>query len=519
MAMQMLLKSALRQQSANLRPVACGGLAHRSFASGVPAPLHEDDAPKNNAEAFGELASNNTWTKKLTQHLKDVDPELAGHLQNEKKRQWTGLELIPSENFTSQRVLDAQSSVMGNKYSEGYPGARYYGGNEHIDEVERLCQKRALEVFRLDPEIWGCNVQAHSGTPANFAVYSALLDTHDRLMGLDLPHGGHLSHGFQTPTKKISLVSRYFETMPYKLDESTGLVDMDQLATSASLFRPKLIIAGTSAYARVLDYKRFREIADSVGAYLHADMAHIAGLVAAGEHPSPFDYADVVTTTTHKTLQGPRGAIIFYKKELGDSINQALFPGLQGGPHNHTIAALAAALKFAQSDDFKSYQKQVLANTQALADEFLKLGHTLVSGGTDNHLLLLDLRPKGVTGAAAERVLEMCHIAVNKNTVPGDKSALVPNGLRMGAPALTARGFTEEDFREVARLVDACVGVTKEVRETAESKKLKDFKKNLGADYESAAKKWPKLEPIRDRVEKLAQKRPTIGFDFAELEK
>ena len=323
--------------------------------------------------------------------------------------------------------------------------------------AETLCQKRALEAFRLDPEKWGVNVQSLSGSPSNFQVYTGLLKPHDRIMGLDLPHGGHLSHGFQTDSKKISAVSIFFESMPYRLDESTGLIDYDACQTLATAYRPKLLIAGASAYSRLYDYKRMREIADSTGAFLLSDMAHISGLVAADMIPSPFEYSDVVTTTTHKSLRGPRGAMIFYRKgqkgvdkkgnaimyDLEDKINFSVFPGLQGGPHNHTIAGLAVALKQAASPDFAAYQTQVMRNMHAMSERLKSHGIELVSGGTDNHLVLADLRPLGVDGSRVERVLELAHIACNKNTVPGDKSAMVPGGLRLGTPALTTRGFVE----------------------------------------------------------------------------
>ncbi|KAI9676487.1 MAG: glycine hydroxymethyltransferase shm1 [Caeruleum heppii] len=417
----------------------------------------------------------------------------------EKRRQKHFINLIPSENFTSQAVLDALGSVMQNKYSEGYPGARYYGGNEFIDEAERLCQQRALKTFGLKEEEWGVNVQALSGSPANLYVYSALLNTHDRLMGLDLPHGGHLSHGYQTPTKKISAISKYFETLPYRLDESTGLIDYDGLENLAMLYRPKLIIAGTSAYSRLIDYERMRKIADKVGAYLHSDMAHISGLVAAGVIPSPFPHSDIVVTTTHKSLRGPRGAMIFYRKgirktnpntkeevryTLEESINASVFPGHQGGPHNHTITALAVALQQAQSHEFRAYQETVLQNAKALADRLGKakekggLGYTVVSGGTDNHLVLLDLKNRGVDGARVERVLELVGVASNKNTVPGDRSAMKPGGLRMGSPAMTTRGFQPEDFTRVAEIVDRAVTITQKLDKAAKEAAEKKGRKN-----------------------------------------
>jgi len=329
---------------------------------------------------------------------------------------------------------------------------------------------------------------ALSGSPANLMAYSALLNVHDRIMGLDLPHGGHLSHGYQTPTKKISAISKYFETVPYRLDESTGLIDYAKLEELATIYRPKLIIAGTSAYSRLIDYKSMRETADKVGAYLLADMAHISGLVAARVVPSPFEYADVVTTTTHKSLRGPRGAMIFFRKgvrrvnpktkqeelwNLEEPINSSVFPGHQGGPHNHTITALAVALKQAQSPEFRSYQEQVLLNAKAFAKRLGDpkdkggLGYTIVSGGTDNHLVLLDLKPQGVDGARVERVLELVGIASNKNTVPGDKSALKPGGLRMGTPAMTTRGFQEADFVRVADVVNRAVTITQRLDKTA----------------------------------------------------
>jgi glycine hydroxymethyltransferase len=339
---------------------------------------------------------------------------------------------------------------------------------------------------------------ALSGSPANLYAYSALLNTHDRLMGLDLPHGGHLSHGYQTPTKKISAISKYFETLPYHLDESTGLIDYDGLERLALLYRPKLIVAGTSAYSRLIDYQRMRRIAESVGAYLLSDMAHISGLVAADVIPSPFPHSDVVTTTTHKSLRGPRGAMIFFRKgvrrtdkhghkevyDLENPINASVFPGHQGGPHNHTITALAVALHQAQAKDFKSYQETVLANAQALAERLGApvnqggLGYNVVSGGTDNHLVLVDLKNRGVDGARVERVLELCSVASNKNTVPGDKSALKPGGLRLGTPAMTTRGFQPEDFRRVAGIVDRAVTITQKLdkiaKENAESKGRKN---------------------------------------------
>ncbi|KAI6378712.1 Cytochrome B translational activator protein cbs2 [Pyricularia grisea] len=456
--------------------------------------------------------SHESQQRLLSSHLQTADPAMYDIVEKEKQRQKHYINLIPSENFTSQAVLDALGSPMQNKYSEGYPGARYYGGNEFIDQSERLCQQRALETFGLDEKQWGVNVQALSGAPANLYVYSALMGVHDRMMGLDLPHGGHLSHGYQTPTKKISFISKYFETVPYRLDESTGYIDYDKLEELAHVYRPKIIVAGTSAYSRFIDYKRMREICDKVNAYLLADMAHISGLVAAKVVPTPFAYADIVTTTTHKSLRGPRGAMIFFRRgvrstnpktkaevlyDLENPINQSVFPGHQGGPHNHTIAALAVALKQAQMPEFRAYQEQVLVNAKAFARRLGEakgsgggLGYKIVSGGTDNHLVLADLKPQGIDGARVERVLELVGIAANKNTVPGDKSALTPGGLRMGTPAMTTRGFGEDDFVRVADIVDRAVTIAvrvdKAARKAAEAKgektpgKLKNFLAYLG---------------------------------------
>ncbi|KIH86718.1 glycine hydroxymethyltransferase [Sporothrix brasiliensis 5110] len=436
--------------------------------------------------------------KILAAHLQQADPTMYEIIEKEKLRQKQFINLIPSENFTSQAVLDALGSPMQNKYSEGYPGARYYGGNEFIDQSERLCQQRALETFGLSDKDWGVNVQALSGAPANLYVYSALMETHDRLMGLDLPHGGHLSHGYQTPTKKISFISKYFETLPYRLDESTGYIDYDKMEEMALIYRPKIIVAGASAYSRFIDYKRMREVCDKINAYLLADVAHLSGMIAAKSIPSPFAYADIVTTTSHKSLRGPRGAMIFFRRgvrrvnaktkeeelyNLENPINASVFPGHQGGPHNHTIAALAVALKQAQTPEFRAYQEQVLVNAQALAKRLGEpkdkggLGYSLVSGGTDNHLVLADLKPQGIDGGRVERVLELVGVAANKNTVPGDRSALTPGGLRMGTPAMTTRGFSEHDFTRVADIVDRAVTIAvrvdKAARKEAEEKGVK----------------------------------------------
>ncbi|CDK27921.1 unnamed protein product [Kuraishia capsulata CBS 1993] len=438
----------------------------------------------------------------ISKNVKDVDPEMNEILQAEQNRQKTSVTLIPSENFTSRAVMDLLGSAMQNKYSEGYPGERYYGGNEFIDKAEALCQKRALEAFKLDPAEWGVNVQPLSGAPANLYAYSAVMEVGDRLMGLDLPHGGHLSHGYQTATTKISYISKYFQTMPYRLNEETGLIDYDMLEKTAVLFRPKVIVAGASAYARVVDYKRMKQIADKVGAYLMSDMAHISGLVAAGVTESPFPYSDIVTTTTHKSLRGPRGAMIFFRKgirkvtkkgkeipyELEKKINFSVFPGHQGGPHNHTISALAVALKQATTPEYLEYQQSVVANASSFADALTSRGFNLVSGGTDTHLILIDLRSKNIDGARLEAVLERINIAANKNTIPGDSSALFPSGLRVGTPAMTTRGFLAGEFDTVAEYISKAVEIASSLKAQEQGatpkEKLSNFKQ-LATDSEA----------------------------------
>jgi len=487
-----------------------------SFRSAIAPALRRSTVVARSASTSAGAA--------LNEPLTSSDPELYNLIEQEKARQRSSLVLIASENFTSKAVLDALGSVLSNKYSEGYPGARYYGGNENIDQVELLCQKRALEAFHLNDEEWGVNVQSLSGSPANFQVYTALLEPNARILSLDLPHGGHLSHGYQTATKKISMVSRYFTSMPYRLDESTGQIDYDEMERSAELFRPKMIVAGASAYSRLIDYERIRKIADKVGAYVLADMAHISGLVATEVIPSCFPWADVVTTTTHKSLRGPRGAMIFFRKgqkgvtkkgepimyDYEEKVNFSVFPGLQGGPHNHTIGALATCLKQAAKPEFVTYQKQVLKNCSAMADKLNELDYTLVSGGTDNHLVLVDMKTsRKIDGARVERVLELACIASNKNTIPGDTSALTPGGIRMGAPALTSRGFVESDFEKVASFFDRAVTIAVTLKNTEEGKKLKSFKAMCAV----GPSVHPDLVQLRTDVQEFASSFPTVGFN------
>ena len=399
-------------------------------------------------------------------HLKNQDPEVYAAIKKETARQKKTIELIASENFVSEAVLEAVGSPLTNKYAEGYPNARYYGGCKYVDVVENLAIERLKKLYGCDH----ANVQPHSGASANFAVYFALLEPGDKIMGMSLSNGGHLTHG-----AKVNVSGRYFKVVPYGVDKNTETINYDEVEKLALAEKPKLIVAGASAYPRVIDFKRFREIADKVGAYLMVDMAHIAGLVAAGLHPSPVPYADVVTTTTHKTLRGPRGGVIMCKEYLAAKIDKAVFPGTQGGPLEHVIAGKAVAFGEALSDEFKAYQKQIILNSAAMADEIQKLGIKLVSGGTDNHLMLLDFSSLGVTGLEVEKNLDKAGITVNKNTVPNEtRSPKITSGIRVGTPSVTTRGMKEDDMRLIARLIAKIVfeGKTAIPEVRAEVKKL-----------------------------------------------
>ena len=440
--------------------------------------------------------------------LKEADPVIYNLLRKELKRQAGGLELIASENFTSKHVLEALGSVATNKYAEGYPGARYYGGTEVMDEVETLCRDRALQAYGLDKEKWGVNVQPYSGSVANLGAYNAVLQPGDRIMGLGLADGGHLTHGFYTPKKKVSCSAVFFEPFPYKL-AGDGRVDYDYLEEMALVYRPKMIIGGGSAYPREWDYARFRAIADKVGALFLMDMAHISGLVATGEAEDCFQYADLVTSTTHKTLRGPRSGLVFWNKDVvPQGADDAIFPGLQGGPHMHQIAALAAQFKEVMTPEFKEYVQQVKANAVALADELKKRGFTLMTDGTDNHLMLVDLRPLGLTGAKAQAICDATHITLNKNTVFGDKSAMNPGGVRIGTPAMTSRGCDEADFRKIGAFLDDAIKTALDIQKTS-GKKLKDFNVGLAASSD--------VKALADNVQEFSLSFPFPGFTAEEI--
>ncbi len=377
--------------------------------------------------------------------LKETDPEIYDQITQELKRQQDGLELIASENFVSEAVMEAQGSVCTNKYSEGYPGKRYYGGNEFMDNIERLAIERVKSLFGAPH----ANVQPHSGAQANTAVQFAVLSPGDTLMGMSLDHGGHLTHGWP-----VSFSGKYFKSTFYGVDPETGLIDLDRVADLVLEHKPKLLIAGATAYSRIIDFAKFREIADTVGAYLMCDIAHIAGLVVAGLHPNPFPHAHFVTTTTHKTLRGPRGGVVMCQADLASAVDKAVFPGLQGGPLMHVIAAKAVAFHEAMQPEFKEYQKQIVVNSKALAQSIMDNGLDLVSGGTDNHLMTVDLRPIKMTGKKASALLDSVHITTNKNTIPNDpEKPMVTSGIRIGTPAVTSRGMRAPEMTKIGEII------------------------------------------------------------------
>jgi len=433
--------------------------------------------------------------------LKDVDPEVYSIIKNEENRQREGLELIASENFTSRAVMQAVGSVLTNKYSEGLPGKRYYGGNENIDVLEDLCIKRALVAFSLDPQEWGVNVQSYSGSTANFSLFTAMLQPGDRFMGLHLPDGGHLSHGFYVKNRPINISARYFTSMPYRIDAETGYVDYDDMERTAKVFFPKMIVVGGSAYPRDWDYARVREICNAVGAKLHVDMAHYSGLVASGVVKSPFEFADVVTTTTHKSLRSTRAALIFFKKEYEQQVNSAVFPGSQGGPHNHAIAGVAVQLREVATPQFREYSKAVVENCKRLAEKLQEHKYKIVTGGTDTHLILWDLRPLKLSGSRYSAVCDQIAITLNKNTVHGDKSAMRPGGVRIGTPALTTRGFKKEDFDQVGEFLHEACQLALKIQGAMppEQRKLKEFKDKMVSDFQD------ELRQLKGRVVEFAK--------------
>ena len=412
-------------------------------------------------------------------HIKAQDKTLHKYLEQEYNRQLSGIELIASENYVSPAILEAMGSVLTNKYSEGYPKARYYGGNQFIDKIEELAIKRAKKAFKVKY----VNVQPYSGSPANLAVHFALLKVGDKTMGMQLSSGGHLTHGY-----KVSFSGIYYKSKNYPVGED-GYIDYDLVEELAIKWKPKLIWAGASAYPRFIDYKRFREIADKVGAYLAVDIAHVAGLIVAGEHPSPVEYAHVVTTTTHKTLRGPRGAMIMTNnKEIAEKINKAIFPGLQGGPHNHITAAIAVALKEALSPKFKEYGAQVVKNAKALAKYLQKGGLKIITDGTDNHLMLVDVTPLGITGKIAEKTLEKVDISVNKNTIPHDpRKPWDPSGIRIGTPAITTRGLKEKHMKQVAEFI---IEALKNYDNNTSLKNIKQSVNGFALQFDLFSKEW-----------------------------
>ncbi|OGC35906.1 serine hydroxymethyltransferase [candidate division WS6 bacterium RIFOXYC1_FULL_33_9] len=393
------------------------------------------------------------------------------YIEEESKRQVEGIELIASENYVSEDVLKAMGSILTNKYSEGYADKRYYGGNKYIDEIEKECISRVKEVFKAEH----VNVQPYSGSPANLAVHLAFLNPGDKTMGMDLSAGGHLTHGF-----KVSISGKYFDSVSYGVNED-GYIDYENVRKIALEHRPKLIWSGFSAYSRVIDWNEFRKIADEVGAILVADISHVAGLVAVGEYPSPVGIADVVTTTTHKTLRGPRGAIIMCKEEYGEVIDKAVFPGLQGGPHNHTTAAIAVAMNEVLSDEFKEYAKQIKKNAKVFSEELIKMGYKVISGGTDNHLFLVDtVSSVGKSGKEVSDILESVNITVNKNSIPNDqRKPWDPSGIRIGTPAITTRGMTEKDMIYIASIIDNALKDSSEKNIDSLRESVKQFTKKF----------------------------------------
>ena len=426
-------------------------------------------------------------------------------IKNEEMRQSSTLMMIPSENYTYPEVHKAVGSVLMHKYAEGQPRKRYYQGNENVDSIEETAEQLALEVFKLDPEEWHVNVQPYSGTPANLAIYNALLEPGDKIMAMYLPDGGHLSHGWIYKGNSITFTSKIFDINFYHVEPETGVFDYDEILRQAIKIKPKLLISGGTAYPREIDHQKMGEIAKAVGAYYLADVAHEAGLIAGGANASPFDYADAVTMTTHKTLRGPRGALAFVRKEYAEALDKSIFPGLQGGPHLHTIAGIAVSLEKTKSEEFKKYAIQTVKNAQVLSDSLKEKGYEVVSGGTDKHLVLVDLRNRNVNGWFAAWALEKAGIIVNRNTVPGeDGSPYYPSGIRLGTPALTVRGMKEPEIQQIAEWIDEVLAFIGErtVPEDADERKVvtKNFLKYIENE--------PKLGEIKTLVTALTSKFP-----------
>jgi len=465
--------------------------------------------------AQAQLLSPDKDLSMTSARLEQADGELFSILHREHDRQRDSIALIPSENYTSRAVLEGLGSIFHN--NNGTHSEPEYS------TLLRLCQQRALDAYSVSGDEWGVNVEPISGSPVNFYAYSAVLSPGDRIMSLDLPHGGHLSHGFQTPTKKVSAVSAYWEVLPYRLNEETGTIDYDQMEYLATIYRPKLIVSGASAYSRHFDFARIRAICDKVGAIMLFDMAHISGLIAGKAHPSPFPFADIVTTTTHKSLRGPRAAMAFFRRgskgkdkkgrelffDFEDRMNAAISVSHQRAPCLHTVAALSIALKQAQSAEFEAYQTRVVRNSAHFVAELQRIGYQIVSGGTDNHLALINLHEKHIGGAQLERVCELSNIALNKNTVPGDKSAMNPGGIRVGTPAMTSRGCLLDDFKQIAGFIDEAVTIGLDIQSEVGNSKLKDFKdavenNGVGAQQIAALKK---------KVTEFSRQFPLIGVD------
>ncbi len=426
-------------------------------------------------------------------------------IKKEEKRQAETLMMIPSENYTYPEVRAAVGSVLMHKYAEGQPNKRYYQGQEFVDQIELLCEEEALKTFNLNPNKWHVNVQAYSGTPANLAVYNAVLNLGDKIMGMYLPDGGHLSHGWEYNGRKVTLVSKMYKVQFYHVDPNTRVFDYDQVEKEALKFKPKLLISGGTAYPREIDHKRMSEIAKKAGALYMADVSHESGLIAGGANKSPFPYADIVTMTTHKTIRGPRGALIFIKKELGEALDSSIFPGMQGGPHLHTIAGIAITLKNAQSAKFKKYAQQVVKNAKVLAGELAKKGYDIVSGGTDKHLVLIDLRNKKLNGWFAAWALEKAGIVVNRNTIPYDTgSPYYPSGLRLGTPAITTRGMKEPQMVKIANWTDKVITHLGEKSIPADEAKRREYLKEFRKEIESDKL----LKGIASEVKSLCKKFP-----------